>query len=251
MKTTENMGLKLYEDKDTAAAFLEAINANFSAIADTFYKILTGGGAGGKVKLAESADITTVLGSLHKLYDGNEILRLRSNSDTLIFDRETLQKVWKGYLNIVCLNINCGTITSNGNVMTSSAERKTNITPYTGALDKIAALNVFEYDRTDGGHHQIGLIVEDENTPEELIVRSDETVPPIEEGGEPTVKQTAGIEQYSLQCMMIQAFKELKELRDAWQTQMELAQAEMYEAQLETETKMQLAVAEIYEAAIG
>lgn len=99
----------------------------------------------------------------------------------------------------------------------SSIEGKENITDYKGALDKIAGLKVYEYDRKGTGTHQIGLIIEDKSTPDELVSNytSDENM--------------AAIDLYSLICMFIQAFKEQREINERLETEIQLALAELAE----------------------
>ncbi|MEA5004321.1 MAG: hypothetical protein VB081_12610 [Christensenella sp.] len=91
----------------------------------------------------------------------------------------------------------------------SSESGKENIVPYTGALEKINAANIYSYDKKADGMKQIGMVIEDETTPEEVIVNGVQNK---------RARSTNGgaqyIDLYSLISMTAQSVKELKAEKD-------------------------------------
>lgn len=101
----------------------------------------------------------------------------------------------------------------------SSIEGKESPTEYSGALEVLETAKFYEYTRKSNGERQIGLIVEDESTPQEVII----TQPKIAEietnkkmRSASSADQTESyVDLYSLISMTAQAVKELKTEKDA------------------------------------
>lgn len=84
----------------------------------------------------------------------------------------------------------------------SNLANKTEIQEYTGALSTLRNTTVFQYKRKETGKQQIGLVIEDEGCPQEVL-----TAPKEEKG--------ASVDLYSYISMTTRAVQELAEEKDA------------------------------------
>lgn len=91
----------------------------------------------------------------------------------------------------------------------SSKSGKENIVPYTGALEKLNIAKIYSYDKKADGMKQIGMVIEDETTPEEVIVDGVQN-----KRTKSTNDGEQYIDLYSFISMTAQAVKELKADKD-------------------------------------
>ncbi len=127
---------------------------------------------------------------------------IRSAGGELFTTLEAQDITAHGNLNVEGTATIKGTINGQTFGNNSNLANKTEIQEYTGALSTLRNTTVFQYKRKENGKQQIGLVIEDEGCPQEVLTA-------------PKESEDASVDLYSYISMTTRAVQELAEEKDA------------------------------------